>query len=124
MIAVKHIRVGVQVIGAGGRGSFLVDPDLPKVGSVAKRLSQRTVEVVREVGLSNHAVVERQTESVAVEWFHGDDAKSHYRHATAAGRSGRALPGAPLAPNWRVARPRGDGPTSQSDRALVWAGFR
>jgi hypothetical protein len=64
---VEHVRVQVESVGPDDRTQLRLDADLVEDGRVAERLAHRTPHIGGEVDDSFAAVIEDQTELVAVE---------------------------------------------------------
>jgi hypothetical protein len=64
---VEHVRVEVESVGPDDRTQLRVDADLVEDGRVAEPLAHRTPHIGGEVDDSFAAVIEDQTELVAVE---------------------------------------------------------
>jgi hypothetical protein len=79
---VEHVRVEVESVGPDDRTQLRVDADLVEDGRVAEPLAHRTPRIGGEVDDSFAAVIEDQTELVAVEGLDG----GYGDHATDAGQ--------------------------------------
>ena len=119
MVAVENVGVQIEPVGPDNSPELRIDANASEVVGVAERFAHGSPEHVSEVHDALAAVIEAETERVALKRFDVRDG-NHGSNATGEGRPQRADRVLAPASSWRVARPGEDQPIRHKPQRSRW----